>query len=344
MSRGRIEHVAGALGVFLLALWQVPTPALGGERKPAEVMSYLGADWLERPEREVEENTSLMLEQLGLRPGDVVADLGCGSGYHTRRIAPRVGPEGRVYAVDIQPEMLAILRRGLEAEGIENVTPILATETDPRLPEGSLDWILLVDVYHELQQPEPVLDAMRRALAPDGRVALVEFRLEGRSARHIKLDHRMSVEQVLAEWEPAGFELERLFEELPTQHLFIFRAKDDIEPPAASEEPLPCRGSDILVLAERVVGVVRGRVAMEPFANEITPMPGVSLSVFDEAGRRVALSETGAGGRFDLGTLPSGRYRLRVCERGFESLEVPLRVRATGSISDDLELRMSLAR
>lgn len=192
-------------------------------RRPAPVMSYRGADWLERATREAEENPELLLEQLELAPGDVVADLGCGSGFYTRRLARRVGESGRVFAVDIQPEMLAILERGLERDRIDNVIPVLATETDPRLPAGSLDWVLLVDVYHELQQPEPMLAAIRRAVAPGGRVALAEFRLEGDTARHIKLEHRMSVEQVLAEWEPAGFELEELFEGLPTQHLFLFR-------------------------------------------------------------------------------------------------------------------------
>jgi len=193
------------------------------ERRPAGVMSYLGADWLERSTREFEENPTLLLAQLGLEAGDVVADIGCGSGYYTRRLARAVGATGRVYAVDIQPEMLAIVERSLAIESFTQVTTVKSTEVDPKLPEGEVDWILLVDVYHEFQQPEPMLAAMMRALAPGGRIALAEFRLEGESARHIKLEHRMSVEQVRSEWEGAGFELERLFEELPTQHLFIFR-------------------------------------------------------------------------------------------------------------------------
>ncbi|MDX1385817.1 MAG: class I SAM-dependent methyltransferase, partial [Thermoanaerobaculia bacterium] len=185
-----------------------------------------GAGWLEREGRADEEDTAALLAKLDLQPGQTVADLGCGSGYYSRRMATAVGPEGTVFAVDIQPEMLRILRELAAREGISNIVPVQSQEDDPYLPEGEIDWILLVDVYHELQQPEPMLAAMREALAPGGRIALVEYRLEGDSARHIKLDHRMSPTQVLAEWEPAGFELVELWEGLPTQHLFIFQAAE----------------------------------------------------------------------------------------------------------------------
>jgi predicted methyltransferase len=194
------------------------------ERTPAAVMSFRGADWLERPQRVQEEQPAEVLRVMALEAGDVVADLGAGSGYFTRRMAPLVAPGGMVYAVDIQQEMLDILTENMEEAGITGVVPVLGTETDPGLPEGGVDWILLVDVYHEFSQPVPMLAAMRRALAPDGRVALVEYRNEDSSAQSIRAEHRMSVLQVLLEWEAAGFELVELHEFLPTQHLFILRA------------------------------------------------------------------------------------------------------------------------
>ncbi len=129
---------------------------------------------------------------MGLRRGDVVADLGAGTGYFTRRMAAAVAPTGRVYAVDIQPEMIALLKRNVEEAGIGNVVPVLGAADDPKLPRESLDWILLVDVYHEFQQPKAMLARMREALKPNGRVALIEYRLEGLSAVHIREEHRMS--------------------------------------------------------------------------------------------------------------------------------------------------------
>jgi ubiquinone/menaquinone biosynthesis C-methylase UbiE len=226
MKRTPILLLVSLLALALAALALAQQPG-GGKvyqgRRVADVMSYHGAPWLERDSREQEETPQALLEKLALRPGQTIADLGCGSGFYSRRMARRVAPGGKVLAVDIQPEMLRMLEAGAEAEGIENIESVLAAEDDPKLPAGAVDLILLVDVYHELQQPEPVLAKMREALAPEGRIALVEFRLEGSTAAQIKIEHRMSVEQVLAEWEPAGFELVELWEELPMQHLFIFR-------------------------------------------------------------------------------------------------------------------------
>lgn len=194
-------------------------------RRPAPVMGYQGAAWLERESRAAEERPEKVVEAMGLAPGDAVADIGCGTGYFARRLARAVAPTGTVYCVDVQPEMLELARRLAERDGVtDRVRLVQATDTDPRLPAGELDWILLVDVYHELQRPDQVLHRLRAALAPGGRVALVEYRLEGDTARHIKLDHRMSPEQVLAEWEPAGFRLVEQVETLPTQHLFVFEA------------------------------------------------------------------------------------------------------------------------
>jgi predicted methyltransferase len=187
-------------------------------------MSYRGADWLERSSRADEENPERLLELMDLESGDVVADIGAGSGYFSRRIARRVGPAGKVYAVDIQPQMLDRLSELAQSAGIENIVPVLSGDDDPRLPIGRIDKVLLVDVYHEFQKPEAMLAKIREALSPGGKVYLAEYRLEGGTARHIRRDHRMSAEQVLAEWEPAGFELVELDPSLPTQHLFIFEA------------------------------------------------------------------------------------------------------------------------
>ena len=198
------------------------TPVFHG-RTVAKVMSYLGAGWLERDGRDAEEGTEALLGKMALAPGQNVADIGVGSGYFSRRMARSIGPDGYVFAVDIQPEMIELLKKNMQAEGLTNVVPVLGSEADPYLPEAEIDWILLVDVYHEFQQPAEMLTNMLESLAPGGRVALAEYRLHGDSAAHIKLDHRMSVDQVLAEWEPAGFELVEVWEELPTQHLFIFK-------------------------------------------------------------------------------------------------------------------------
>jgi len=197
------------------------------ERVPAPFMTFQGADWLERPERIAEELPDEMLAAMGLRDGDVVADIGAGSGFYTRRMARLVAPTGNVFAVDIQPEMLEILRGYAEEEGITGITTVLSEFDDPKLPERAIDWILLVDVYHEFSNAEAMLAKMRRALKTDGRVALVEYRVEDGTGDHIKGDHRMSVRQVLGEWRPAGFELVELHEFLPGQHMFIFQVAGD---------------------------------------------------------------------------------------------------------------------
>ncbi len=196
-------------------------------RTPAAPMSYRGAYWLEREDREDEERPDQVLEAMGLVPGDVVADVGAGSGYYTRRVAKKVVPGGKVYASDIQPEMLALLEQLAAEEGVGAIETVRGTSTDPRLPEGSLDWILLADVYHEMEAFELMLVRMRESLAPGGRVALLEYRKEDGSADHIRPEHTLSVREVLAEWKPAGFELEALHEFLPSQHLFVLRRKGE---------------------------------------------------------------------------------------------------------------------
>ncbi len=216
-----------ACTLFSASLLAADDPAVNPdhshERIPAQVMSYLGIDWLERDDRELVEQPDKVIAAMELESGDVVADIGSGSGYFTRRLAKAVLPDGKVYGVDIQPEMNAALEENCKKEGITNVEVVLSDEADPKLPPASIDWMLLVDVYHEFQQPKPMLAKMLEALKPGGRVALVEYRLLGDTAAHIKQEHRMSVEQVMAEWEPAGFVLETRHEFLPTQHLFIFQ-------------------------------------------------------------------------------------------------------------------------
>ena len=195
-------------------------------RVPADYMSFLGAQWLERAGRVAEEQPAEVLAAMGLEPGDVVADVGCGSGYYARRIARRVQPGGRVYCVDIQPEMLEIMQQRAAAEDVTGIEPILSTATDPRLAAGAIDWIIIADVYHEMSDPEPMLARMRESLAPGGQIALLEYRVEDGTGDHVKADHTMSVRQVLSEWHAAGFELVRLHDFLPGQHLFFFRAAD----------------------------------------------------------------------------------------------------------------------
>lgn len=223
------RNIAASL-VFLLmaasAPLSAPAQSEAPEREPADVMSYRGWQWLERETRDEEEWPDEVINAMDLKGGETIADVGCGSGYYTRRLAKAVGENGKVYAVDVQPEMIEIMKSLAERENLENIVPVLGETADPKLPAESVDWILLVDVYHEFQDPEPMLEALRRSLKPDGRVALLEYRAEGDSARHIKPDHRMSVRQVLAEWSPAGFELVDLMEFLPTQHYFVFKKKD----------------------------------------------------------------------------------------------------------------------
>lgn len=192
-------------------------------RVPADYMSFRGAEWLERDGRVEEERPEQVLDAMQLAPGDVVADIGCGSGYYTRRIARRVRPGGTVYCEDIQPEMLALMQTRAREEQLVGIQPVLGTPTDSKLPIGGVDWIFIADVYHEMSDPEAMLASMKRALSPGGRVALLEYRVEDGTGDQIKADHTMSVRQVLDEWQTAGFELVALHEFLPSQHLFFFR-------------------------------------------------------------------------------------------------------------------------
>lgn len=190
-------------------------------RTVAQTMHYAGAGWLIRNKRDREEGTLRMREALELKPGMVVCDLGSGNGYHSLPMAKVVAPEGKVLAVDIQPEMLEMLKERAAAQAVTNVECIVGEVHDPHLPEGSCDLVLLVDVYHEFSHPEVMLKAIRKALKPDGKVVLVEFRAEDLSVP-IKPEHKMSKAQIMKELEANGFALKRSFDELPWQHMMWF--------------------------------------------------------------------------------------------------------------------------
>jgi ubiquinone/menaquinone biosynthesis C-methylase UbiE len=191
-------------------------------RHIADVMGVGGAGWLVRPEREAEEAPDAALDAVVIPPGTTVADIGAGAGYFTWRLAERVGPTGKVYANDIQPEMLDLLRKNMETRHLTNVEPVLGAEDDPKLPVARMDLILLVDVYHEFTEPEKMLRKMRESLKLDGRLVLLEYRKEDPKVP-IRPEHKMSVAEVRAEVEPEGFRFEKTLETLPRQHILIFR-------------------------------------------------------------------------------------------------------------------------
>ena len=193
-------------------------------REIAHVMGHQAADWLERPEREQEERTDLLVPALKLKRGEAVADIGAGTGYYTRRLVKAIGTNGVVYSVDIQQEMLDILTNKLTGENIFNVKPILGTATDPRLPRASLDLILMVDVYHEFDHPFEMVEAMCEALKPGGRIVFVEFRGEDPSVP-IKRVHKMTEAQVRKEMTVQPLDWVETIATLPQQHIIVFRKR-----------------------------------------------------------------------------------------------------------------------
>ena len=209
-----------AIGIVApLAGYQAVHPLTG--RRIAGVMSASGADWLERPEREAEENVEGALDALHIGKGSTVAEVGAGTGYVSIKMAVRVGPAGTVYANDIQREMLDRLRANADRAGVRNIQTVLGTGSDPQLPAARMDLIILVDVYHELGQPQKMLAAMRTELKPEGRLVLLEYRKEDPSVP-ILPEHKMTVAEAKTEVEAEGFKLSLVLETLPRQHILIF--------------------------------------------------------------------------------------------------------------------------
>lgn len=203
-------------------------------RKIARTMHWQGAPWLLRATRESEEHATRLLEVLGVKAGWTVCDFGCGNGFHTLPLAKQVGDEGKVVAVDIQKEMLALLLGRARESKVENLVYVANSPIDPGLKKNTCDLILLVDVYHELSYPEQTLAKLRLALKDKGQLVLVEFRSEDEKVP-IKPEHKMSKEQILKELVPNGFRLVRAYDDLPWQHVMFFEraplpAKPDVAP------------------------------------------------------------------------------------------------------------------
>ena len=192
-------------------------------REIAYVMGFEGIGWLERSEREEEEDVSKLIKNMRIKPNDIVADIGAGSGYHTFKIAA-LTKNGFVYAVDIQPEMLMVIEENKESGKIKNIETILGTEKSIQLPSNSVDKILMVDVYHEFNFPAEIIVSIKRALKPNGELFLIEYRSED-STVPIKAIHKMSEKQAVREMEAAGFKLKKNITNLPWQHCMVFVKK-----------------------------------------------------------------------------------------------------------------------
>ena len=219
MKRLLLALMLVALQVELAAQRPGVHPLTG--REYALPMSAAGAAWLDRDERQREENTELSLRLLEVQRGSVVADVGAGSGYYATRLARLVGPEGRVYASDIQQAMLDIIRGRIERERIPNIELVLGTPTDPRLPRAAVDLAIMVDVYHEFSAPQVMLRRIRESLKPGGRLVLLEYRGEDPRVPILPA-HKMTVAQAKTEVEAEGFALTTVKEDLPWQHVLIF--------------------------------------------------------------------------------------------------------------------------
>ena len=192
-------------------------------REIAYVMGFQGIDWLERSEREKEENVSTLINNMKIKPEDTIADIGAGSGYHVFRMAP-LAKNGLVYAVDIQVEMLKAIQKTKKLKKVANVETVLGNEKSINLPEHSVDKILMVDVYHEFNFPAEMIASIKKALKPNGRLFLIEYRGEDPNVP-IKKIHKMSEKQAVMEMKAAGFKLEQNVNNLPWQHCMIFEKK-----------------------------------------------------------------------------------------------------------------------
>jgi ubiquinone/menaquinone biosynthesis C-methylase UbiE len=204
---------------------QQPAPQPGKHpvsgRVYAQTMGVQGAPWLDRNERDREEDPDLAIRLLRIQKGSTVADVGAGSGNITIRLAKAVGPMGKVYANDIQPGMLEILGRNVAKAKVMNVIPVLGAFDDPKLPAESIDLAIMVDVYHEFSEPQKMLNRLREAIKPGGRLVLLEYRAEDPDIPILR-EHKMTKAQVKLEIEHEGFKQSRVFDDLPWQHLFVF--------------------------------------------------------------------------------------------------------------------------
>ena len=196
-------------------------------REIAHYMSHLGAPWLERPEREDEERPSVLVESIRLKPGDVVADVGAGSGYLSWRMAEKVGSAGKVFATDIQPEMLTILGENMKSRGLTNVVPILGSSTNSGLPTNSVDLLIMVDVYHEFDHPYEMMKSLVASLKPGGRIVFVEYRGEEKWVP-IKPLHKMTEAQVRKEMSLHPVAWVETLKALPRQHIIIFQRPGEV--------------------------------------------------------------------------------------------------------------------
>ncbi len=208
----RAEHDPDGIGKFYAG------------REIAQVMRHQAADWLERPERQQEERTDVLLESIPLHPGESAADIGAGTGYMSWRLAKKTGDKGRVYCVEIQQEMLDLLARKMTEHQTTNFQSVLGTVTDTKLPANSVDVVLMVDVYHEFDHPYEMMQSILRALKPGGRIVWVEYRAEDPEVP-IKPLHKMSQAQVRKEAALLPLQWVETIEKLPRQHIFIFTKK-----------------------------------------------------------------------------------------------------------------------
>ena len=220
-SRRALPLLVVFLGLSFTLVAQKPGVHPVSGRVFAAPMGVAGAPWLDRPERLLEEDPDQAMRLIRVARGSTVADLGAGSGYFTVRLAKAVGTAGKVYAVDIQQGMLDLLQRAVAKEKLTNVVPVLGAVDDPKLPDESLDLVLMVDVYHELSAPQATLAHLKRALKPGGRLILLEYRAEDPDVP-ILPEHKMTKAQVKLEVEHEGFKQQRVYDDLPRQHLIVF--------------------------------------------------------------------------------------------------------------------------
>jgi precorrin-6B methylase 2 len=225
-SQDAPEQRASGAAADTADVYRQTPPSRGGigkvymGREISQVMGHLGSDWLERPERAANERPGLLVDSMALAADAAVADIGAGTGYFTFRLA-RAAPDGRVFAVDIQPEMLSIMRDSLRQNGLDNVSLVKGTAKDPRLPADSLDAALMVDAYHEFAYPREMMTALVDALKPGGRIYLIEYRKEDPGIP-IKRLHKMTETQARKEMEAVGLEWVRTGDFLPRQHFLVF--------------------------------------------------------------------------------------------------------------------------